>query len=279
MLEKGILIFALGHPYYGRYAFNLAMSIKAMEDIPIAVVHDATSLTHLAEEQKAVFDHLIPCSLSAGCGSKLHAYEYSPFQCTLLCDADMLWLPRKRPSELFTILDGIAFTGITEGSTDAPSNHYFFWANADEVKEKYGVTKMYQWRTEVMYFERSDKVEAMFTDAIKIQAAPGLKYVKQFADGVPDEMSINIAAGIHDLHPHKPNWQPSYWAQMHANRLPEPGTLYEHYWLLSVGGNHSTDNVKQIYNNILKAQAPKLGLFHSFPLQSKYQFLPNRRKS
>lgn len=280
MLEKGIVIYALGHPYYGRYAHNLAVTIKAVEDFPIAVVHDISSLSHLDDKQKSVFDRMVFTDIKPGCGGKLHAYKHSPFEKTLLLDADMIWLPQHKPSELFNELNGVEFTGITEGSTDNPSAHYFFWAEVEEVREKYNITgTIHQWRTEVLYFERSEKVAGMFADAIKINEKHGLSKVKEFAEGIPDELSINIAAAKHDLHPHKLRWQPSYWAQLFQNQIPQADTLYREYYLLSAGGNMSTENVKQLYNRIVKAQAPKLGLSFAFGLQSKHSFLPQRRKS
>ena len=280
MLEKGILIFALGHPYYGRYAYNLAITLKAIEKVNIAVVHDSTSLSHLDDSQKSVFDTLIPCDLKPGCGAKLHAYELSPFEKTLLLDADMLWLPVHSPSELFNELNGIEFTGITEGSTDNPSSHYFFWAQIEEIRSKYEITGcVHQWRTEVIYFERSEKVESVFKDAVSIHDNHGLSSVKEFAEGIPDELSINIAAAKHGVNPHKPNWQPSYWPQLYKNLIPNVSTLYRDFYLLSAGGNLNTENVKQLYNTIVKAQAPKIGHTHCFPLQSKYSFLKERRKS
>lgn len=280
MLEQGILIFALGHPYYGRYAFNLAISIKAVEDIPIAIVHDKSSLSHLDDYQKAIFDHQILSELKPGCAAKLHAYDLSPFERTILLDADMLWLPKHKPSELFEELKGNEFTGITEGSTDNPSSHYFFWAEIGEIRDKYQIEGViHQWRTEVMYFERSEKVEKMFAEAITIHSDHGLSKVKEFANGVPDELSINISAGKYGLSPHKERWQPSYWPQLFQQKIPEAGTLYREYYLLSVGGNMNTENTKRLYNTIVKAQAPKVGLSHCFPLQSKHSFLPERRKS
>lgn len=282
MLEKktGVLVFAIGHPFYGRYAFNLAVTLKAVENIPVALVYDTTGISHLDEYQKEIFDILIPCDLKPGCGAKLQAYELSPFEKTLLLDADMLWLPVHKPSELFDELNGVEFTGITEGSTDNPSSHYFFWGHVEEMREKYTIPgTIHQWRTEVLYFERSDRVKEMFSDAIQINKNHGLSYVKEFAEGIPDELSINIAAGKHGINPHKPNWQPSYWPQLFQNQVPQPSTLYREYYLLSAGGNMNTENVKQLYNTIVKAQAPKIGFTHSFPLQSKYSFLPQRRKS
>lgn len=276
---KGIMIFAIGHPYYGRYAYNLAMSIKAVEQFPVALVHDYSAISHLTEDQKAIFDVRIPSDLQASCGAKLHAYELSPFKQTLLLDADMLWLPKQKPSVLFESLKDVEFTAISEGSTDNLSTHYFFWANIEEVREKYNITGVvHQLRTEVMYFEKCERMERMFKRAISIYSDHGLSYVKEFAGGVPDEMAINIAAGIEGIEPVQ-NWKPSYWAQLHQNQLPQPDSLYTDYYLLSAGGNMNTQNVKNLYNNLLKAQAPKIGLIHCFPLQSKHQFLENRRKS
>jgi hypothetical protein len=277
---RGILIFAIKHPYYGRYAYNLAVTIKAVENIPIAVVYDDSSMNHLSGDQLKVFDKRIhaPESIQKNCGAKLWAYEMTPFEHTLVLDADMLWLPKKKPSELLDILEGSPFTAITEGCTDHPTSHYFFWAEVDEIRAKYGVDKIYQWRTEVMYFEKGKKAKKLFDDARAIHANPNLK-VKTFAEGIPDELAINIAAAIGDIHPHADRWQPSYWPQLFQNRVPEPATLYRDYYLLSVGGNHTTENVKLFYNRLVKAQAPKIGQGHCFPVQSKHSFLTERRKS
>lgn len=275
---KGITIFALGHPYYGRYAYNLAVTIKAVENFPIALIHDYTGISHLDESQRQIFDHLIPTDLKPGCGAKLHVYDLSPFEKTLLLDADMLWLPKKKPTELFDSLDGVEFTAISEGSTNNPSAHYFFWASIEEIREKYNIKGVvHQLRTEVMYFERTERIERMFGKAIEIYSDHGLKSVKQFAEGVPDELAINIAAGIEGVEP--TDFKPSYWAQLNKNQIPQADSLYSNYYLLSAGGNMSTQNVKNLYNNLVKAQAPKLGLSLCFPLQSKHHFLETRRKS
>lgn len=280
MLEKGILIFSLGHPYYCRYAYNLAVTIKAVENISICLVHDYSSITHLSEDQLDIFDIRIPSTLPPNCGAKLNCYDLSPFEKTLVLDADMVWLPKQKPSELFESLNDVDFTAITEGSTDNPSAHYFFWANIEEIREKYKITGVvHQLRTEVMYFKKTEQNERMFKRAQSIYHNHGLSYVKEFAGGIPDEMAINIAAGIEGIEPHSVTWRPSYWAQLHRNQIPPLDQLYREYYLLSAGGNMNTENVKRLYNTIVKAQAPKLGLAFSFPLQSKHSFLENRRKS
>lgn len=279
MLEKGIVIFALGHPMYGCMAFNLAVTIKAVDFIPVCVVYDDTAISHLSSQQTIVFDEMVHAPhLKPGCGVKLSAYNLSPYEETIVLDADMIWLPRKTPAELFSEIGDRDFLAISEGDTDNPSGEYFFWANVDEVREKYGVDKIHQWRTEVMYFKKGDVAEKIFTDAIAINEKPGLSYVKEFAGGIPDELGINIGCAISEIESLS-GFKPSYWPSMHQHRIPEFDTLYRNYYLLSVGGNHATENVKKFYNQIVKAQAPKIGLQHCFPLQSKHTYLVERRKS
>lgn len=280
MLEQGIVVVATGHAQYGRMAWNLAVSIKAVENFPVAVLYSGVALGHLTEKQLKVFDHKIPMDVVAGCGAKLSTYQYSPFKKTLVLDADMLWLPRKKPSELFTELDGVQFTGITEGDSDNPAGHYFFWANIDEIREQYKITgKVFQWRTEVMYFERSKAITSVFRDAIKIHKKPNLKTNKQFAGGVSDELAINIACAIHEVEPHVIKWQPSYWPKLHRGEVLPADQLYSKYYVFSAGGNSAPLTTQEFYNRLMKAQAPKIGQVHIFALQSKFSFLKEREKS
>lgn len=281
MLTKGILIFAFGHPQYGRYAYNLAVTIKAVQaNARIVIAHDETAVSHLDEYQRSIFDQFIPApTLVPGCTVKLSAYDLTPFDQTLVLDADMIWLPKKTPDDLFREVEGTDFLAICEGNTDAPSGAYFFWADVEEIRKKYNVTRIHQWRTEVMYFEKTDRVSDMFADAKKINHKSNLDTIKEFAGGIPDELSINISTAIHGIEPKIFNWQPSFWPKMHGERIPEANTLYNNHFLLSVGGNLQTENVKAFYNRIMLAQAPKIGHTHAFPLMSKHQFLPERRKS
>lgn len=277
---KGICIVATGSPFYGRYAYNLAVSIKAVEETKIAILWNGNALNHLSDQQKEVFDYIIQINSEANCGAKLDVYENSPFDHTLLFDADMLWLPERKPSELFKELEGVQFTAITEGNTDKPAGHYFFWANVDEIREKYKVEGViYQWRTEVMYFEKGKVTAKLFKVAKKIYRNHGLKSVKRFALGVADEMAINIAAAIHGIEPHLPYWKPSYWPKMNRDTIPVESTLFREYYLLSLGGNAVARNTEKLYNRLMKAQAPKIGHSHLFALQSKFSFLKEREKS
>lgn len=262
---------------YGRLAYNLTLSIKAVDpSLPVAVVHDGTALNHLGESQRAVFDHLIPAPM-AGFGAKLHLNLLSPFEQTLYLDADMAWLPRHSPRDLIRSLRDTDFASITEGSSDDPHPKYYFWASLDEIREKYKVDKVYQWRSEVMYFTRTDRIDNMFARAREIYAAPGLKTIHKFGEHVPDELAINIATAEQGIEPHVYKWCPSFWPRMHG----EGGTLeaiYTRYYLLSCGSNVVSSNTMVLYNRIIKAAAYKMKVQHVFPLMNKRDVLKERAK-
>lgn len=280
--EKGIIIIATGHPYYGRMAYNLALTIKAAEDFPVAVLHAGRALDHLSEKQLSVFSDIIPLSddVPLKSGSKLWVNEFTPFKRTLLLDADMLWMPKRKPSEIFDELENVEFTGITEGYYENENDKdfnplYFFWADPKEIQSVYKTGKIYQWRTEVLYFKKSQKTDKLFRLAQKVYQNPRLKTIKLYADGVADELAINVAAGVQKTEPHQLKWMPAYWHRLNGNVMPD---IHSEFYLVSFGSNNASGTVKKFYDRLMKAAAYKLGVQHVFPLHSKKSFLPERAK-
>lgn len=285
MLKEGIILIATGHPYYGRMAWNLAISIKAVDiDFPIAVVRDSKSLSHLGASQLAIFDHIIEADGYAGFGAKLHIDLISPFEQTLYLDADMAWLPKYSPRDLMASLKDNDFASITEGYSDPAGDDanpkYYYWAEAAEIREKYNLPKerIYQWRSEVMYFTRSERVTEMFSKAREIYSNPGLKTIAMFGNHIPDELAINIATALTGIEPHVYKWKPAYWPRLHGENLPQFEELYSKYYALSCGSNVSSPSTKKMYDRIIKAAAYKLNTKHVFPLLSKREFIPERQK-
>ena len=274
---RGILLIATGHPYYGNMAYNLACSIKSVEpDTNIAVVHDDISLTHLTEEQRATFAHciMLPENYRTGFGAKLHADQLTPFDKTLLLDVDMLWLGKK-PSELFTELNGVSFTIITEGNSDKPNNKYYFWAEPEEIKKEYSVPLVWQTRSEVLYFEKGCKV---FKMARALKPEKKLKTIRMFGPWIPDELYFNIAMAVTETEPHTPNWMPAYWARLHGEVMPNIAVCYKDYFLLSFGSNAASPIMKRAYDNVMKVVCNKLRMPYMFKLKSKKEWAPERLK-
>lgn len=280
MLTKGIILVAQGAPFYGRMAYNLAVTIKAQEDIEICVLHGGKGLSHLSDKQLQIFDHIIEIDTKAF-AAKLTLCDHSPFDRTLYLDCDMAWMPGKLPSELFKELNGVVFSSITEGyydfddDKDYGNQMYHFWCNPQEAKLKYKLKgKFYQWRSEIIYFSKEAK--PVFELAKQVYANPKIG-VKEFAGHVPDELAINISACVHGVDPHVYKWKPAYWHRLHGEGKTLPDIMYD-YYLMSMGGNFSSATMKTCYNNICKAAHRKLGLQYLFLPDSKKSVMPERIK-
>ena len=273
-IKKGILIVATGHPNYGNMAYNLAASITAAEDMPVAVVYEGDALNHLNDEQRKVFAKviLLPKKYPTAFATKLHLDQLTPFDQTLYCDADMLWLGRK-PSELFDQLNGTDFTCITEGSSEAPNPKYYFWADPNEIKKAYKVQSVYQTRSEVIYFEKGTKV---FKTARELKPDEKLLTIRKFGEWVPDELYFNIALALLEKTLFK--FMPAYWARLHNEVMPNLSVLYKDYFLLSFGSNAASPIMKRAYDNVMAVVCRKLGMPYMFKLKSKKEWEPGRLK-
>lgn len=274
MQLNGIIIIATSHANYGNMAYNLALSIKCIEPtMPIALVWSERSLSHLTATQVAVFDHLVelPLQYRTGFGVKLHLDQLTPFDNTLYLDADMLWLGKK-PSELFAELAGTSFTCITEGCSDKPNKKYYFWAEPQEIKDVYGVTRIWQTRSEVIYFESGE----VFQAARELKPELCLKTIRKFGEWIPDELYFNIATAQIGLEL-KP-FMPAYWARLHNELMPNLSVLYKDYYLLSFGSNAASPIMKRAYYNVMQVVCNKLRLPYIFKLKSKKEWAPGRLK-
>lgn len=278
-IEEGIVIFACGHPLYGRAAYNLAMSLKSMGPVEIAILCNGKAMNHISEDQLDFFDHVIKIGdeVPASTICKLYANKYTPFKKTILLDADMLWLPYTDPANLFDQFKDTHFTGITEGKEDdLPKPYYFFWADVNEIKEKYQLKSMlHQWRSEFLYFD--EEGGAILDRALEIVKNPGLNSIKLFGQSVPDELGINIATAEAGMVPHKYRWIPAYWPNRFGNRIPALRDLKDKYYMMSFGAHTSSPTLKGVYDMIMKNACAKFGKQHIFRLMDKQYNIPERK--
>lgn len=286
MIEKGILLIATNYPIYGNCAYNLLLTVKAMEPhCQVALAHDEIALSYLTDDQRARFDILLPFN-GSGFGGKLHVDLITPFKKTIFLDADMAWMPKHPPSTLFANLEGVEFSAITEGcynletGADDINKKYYMWADIEEIISVHKLTtgKLYQFRSEMMYFTQSKKVKSLFAKARKIYAQPRLKTIKQFGKQVPDELALNIAAAQLGVEPHRYKWTPAYWSKLHGENVPSFEELYNSYYLLSAGSHMANDSLKRVYNRIVMAAANKVGERYPFPLKNKSDVIKDRLK-
>lgn len=289
IMKKGILLIATGHPYYGRMAYNLALTIKAAEqDMPIALVHDAGAIAHLTKEQQDIFDKLVTApslksrGMEAAMELRLLMPKLTPFEETLSLDVDMAWLPEVKVSPLFELLSERDITYVNEGyyDLDASASHYTNgytgWAQPEDIKAAYELQgKLYAMRGEFILFKKNAAVAKVFANAARIRKKPLLQ-PQTLGGAVTEEFALNIALNGAGLEPHQTGWQPTYWPLMHGNAMPPIAALRdEGYYALSVGGNTIGADVKRAYEFILKAACGE-GV-KGFPLGMKRHWATERR--
>jgi len=287
--ETGIVLLAIGHPYYGRMAYNLAMSLKAIDlNTQITLVYTDSAIAHINQRFMYVFDNKM-CIDDHGkpFGVKLQLDQLTPYERTIYMDVDTLWVNKESPAKLFDKLKGVPFTGITEGmyNYDDPSksdlnSKYPTWADLDElasVFDLYGI--MYQWRGEFIYFENNMYAEELFARMRAVYArAHALQTVKKFADNIPDELAINIATNQCSIVPHQYKWKPTYWDRLNGGNMADIADLQANYYAISCGSNYNGGGLKRTYDRICAASAGRLGLQHVFPLISKKEMMINRQQ-
>lgn len=288
LVECGILLLALDHPYYGRMAYNLAMSIKAKDrNVHITLVYTESAITHINQRNMWVFDNKMAISSdSQPFLAKLLLDQLTPYQRTIYMDVDTLWVNKDSPANLFEKLKGNPFTGITEGMHDYStgvselSKIYPTWADLDEIKQLYKLTNpvIYQWRSEFIYFEECEKSNNLFMCAREAYArAHELTTLKKFANHIPDELAFNVAVNICNMWPHEYKWKPTYWDRMHGGNMATIDDLQANYYALSCGSNSGTGSLQRMYNRICSASAGRLALQHVFPLINKKEMMLNRQ--
>lgn len=290
MLKFGVTIVAAGHPYYGRMAFNLAKTIKAVDaNCPIQLIVQGAAVNHINNKELFVFDHITRVEGYNGFELKLYVQDLTIFDACLLLDADCIWVNKSSPLTLIEQLnEQCVFTGITEGfnNFDDPissdiNTQYYFWADLSEMQQAYQLSgKIYQWRTEFLFFKKCEVVADLFKTAKHVyqNAIAQLPSLKLFVKSVPDELAVNVAACMHQMHPHKYKWRPSFWHRLTHENVPAIDQIAEQYYILSCGSNVNTGNVKRVYDMFVKAASYKLGVQHMFQLISKREMMPERQK-
>ncbi len=291
--SKGILLVALNHPYYGHYAFQLALSIKSNDpDVNISIAHDGVGISYLDANKLSIFDKTIKIKddmLKVGGRKevlkfKAYLYDITPYSETLYLDADILWLNKRSVSEFIkTIPEEVNFTMQNRGFLDLKNDeqldsNFSIWVNSKELKETYGFKsgKLFNLSSELIYFKKTKEVAEYFKQ-VKIEfSAIKVNYVN-FNGGVPDELPFAIAMIKNDFYPHESNWRPIYWEAFDKKRmLNKIQELNTSYFAVSFGGNLQENFIKKFYNNLAQFYCNRFAVQHVFPLKDKRTFIKER---
>lgn len=255
-MNKGILIIASGNPYWGKMAYNLCVSVKIRADIPVCVAYSGSALTHLFEDQLDLFDKRIEIDPKLLTGDpyfiKLNLDKITPYQYTIFCDADTIWL--RNPIEVFNKFEDIAIQFKVRGEVDCLGKTTSQWISPQEIKEKYGYEKIYDLSSEFIYFEKS-KCKEVFKVAREYYKESKVG-VKSFGSGKPDEAFFTLA--LAKLGIKQEVYSPTFWQHEHKRFYNDKEMLA--YPMLSMGGAWMQKKITEFYVRCVKSYHNHLGI-------------------
>lgn len=192
--ERGILIIAQGKERYIRMARQIAISLALSNPhILRALVTDSSD-----EELKKYYDIIIPIDSDSGVGysQKLAMYKYSPFKKTMFIDVDCLvinnidWIFQSFNNHPVSVMGKIITSGALLGTT------------VESLKEKVKIDYLPTFNGGVYYFEKGEKAEKVFADAIDIfyNKYDELKLWK-FNEQPGDEPAMSLAMAMNNMLP------------------------------------------------------------------------------
>lgn len=252
MPNKGILILALGSPYYGRMADALARSIRFHSSIPICLAHadggkpsDVSIFDEVIEIPKEYYETWHKEYFRA----KIWLDKLTPFKQTLYLDADIIWLPHKL-ANITTLLDQVKDVdfAMPYRSKSSLNKDGSDWCDLKELKHKYKFKDQtyYNVSSELIWFKKGDIIRRArkHYDTLKVK----LKHY--VGSSIPDELPYSIALMEKDQKPNEfENWRPVYWENV-ERKHPQIGQPLPGFFAYSMGGARTQSSQKRYYDNL-----------------------------
>ena len=265
-MNFGVLTIALKYPLYGRFAYNLALSLKAIDyNIKISVIADDYALSDLDVGQKMIFykiikpkkEYYIRDEKILPLITKFYLNELTPYKdATLFVDADMVFSQLCDFNKLLNEMNDIEWTMANRGIND-PDKGISEWVDASKLKETYPqINTWYDLSSEWIYWKNTKLANDIFINARKYYDE-GKLLTRHFAGDKPDEPFFNLSLIELNHKPHELPWQPTYWSPVVKKTLSAL-EIKQQYYAFSAGGNHLPNLQRRIYDEFVKNAAFKL---------------------
>jgi hypothetical protein len=283
-MTKGCVIYAFKKPAYGKMAWNLCMSIKAVSpDMPVAVIHDGHALDHLEQWRQDFFDHRILMSeddlyvfgkFSPGKG-KLSGYKYLPFDENIIIDADSICV--SDVNNLFTRCTKNIHSQCV-GSWDQSAESWSCqWMGLPDVKKLYelpDVHTIYEINSSFFFVRKSKEAEALYDKALhNLKIGWGHPMLQTWGGGFPDELGWNVAFAQLGIHPQFADQkvlsndaqEPIFFSTRFTN---DWNHVYSKYYFIGYfGDKYFTDkSLQDMYDRIMIGVGRKFGFDHHYKM-------------
>ena len=194
---------AIGDPVYGRWAANMAMSIKYHSDTPVLLVREKTATSTIHAHHLQLFDEIIeidPEDCRDGtrlnpAKAKLNLYKYLPGS-ALYLDADGILVTS--PDALLKECKKALHTQVER--TTGKNDKQIGWAPLEIVWDKYGLKPKAQFQeinSSFLWIKKGKTSSAIFQKALKAleDPIPPSQFYQKWGNtnAQPDELYLSIA--------------------------------------------------------------------------------------
>lgn len=283
-MSKGIVIYAFKKAAYGKFAYNLAVSIKHHSpDISVAVLTDGKAFSHLRADEKSIFDHEILLShedlnhndkFSAG-KAKLSGYKYFPFDHTIIIDADSICVSDIAPLFDKCVKSVHAQTcGVFNKSDETWTCQ---WMPFKIVKEAFDFpehNKIYEINSSFMSIKKGPQAESFYSAALNNFLSNSTHpKLRTWGGGFPDELAFNIAFAQCGINPafdfqetisNDTQW-PIFFSTKFTNTWDF--VINNYHFIGFFGDRHFTDLSLQFqYDRFMSNYLSKIGRAHVYKI-------------
>ncbi len=274
--KRGIVILAVKHNLYARYAHNLILSLRQPNNglfkagIEICLIADQDRINEAGIKTTMMCDKVI--TLTEGQSdnpflTKLYLNTLTPYEETIFLDADMIMMPNGNLPTMFDTFKDVDFTCSNRGWITRQSGGYD-WADVGSFLDACGTDKAPHLSSEFMYFKKNKKTDELFEQARTFYLTNHI--INTFIGShQPDEPALAYGMTKVGIAPHETPYHPSFWEGNYKGVAFRPQQMYAHT-LLSIGGSMLSKQTTKIYDGLLKGYAITLNnIYHPYMAKGK----------
>jgi hypothetical protein len=202
---------AVGKVRYVEMAVDMALSLRAHTDLPIAIAVDGALEAQVRSDYAKVFDQVVrvPQRFLDGRALKYGTAAASPFEETMFVDADCIVLSSL--DALWGILDHTEMAMVGGHlTTSEDQNHHGF--STSKLMRRFGLERYLKTNSGLFCFRREAGLQIMeeCLECYLHEARPKLRWSLLFGRWLGDEIAFGIVGGRRGIQAF-PEPSPMYW--------------------------------------------------------------------
>lgn len=274
-MTRGILLIAFGHKSYGKWAYNMAHSLKHFNpEINIHLVYEPETaggldLSLFTSKDERLFERL-PSGKIDVAGIKTRLPEFSPYDKTIYLDCDGIAL--KDISPLFEL--PMYSQALSAGKFTETLN--YTWANKEYIWKHFGLNEDTVYpsiQSSIVVFGKDKDSKAFFK---RLQEnyktpVPESEFTESWGNAgmQPDELYYSATFAQMGIVPDL-TLQPCYFPHTHTNKLKE---ITDNHYILSMYGAGALVRpfAKDFYDRLMHSYLKGTGKPHHYKAHMLYK--------